>query len=116
MALARCWWRSRRSGRTASARRWASTAAAGWRRWHDLPGEGEPGRDNDQHPVRGAHCEGTSVGFLKDAQHIGDGRAVTWCGPAPADHDPMADIETSLLLVSKWLAGLSSILASAGWS
>jgi len=91
-ALAWCWWRSRRSGGTASPRRRPSTAAAGWRRWHDFPGEGEPGRDNDQLPVRGAHCERGSVGFLKDAQHIGDGLAVTWCGPAPADHDPLADI------------------------
>jgi hypothetical protein len=77
--------------RTTSARRRASTAA-GWRRWHDLPGEGEPGRDNDQLPVTGAHCERASIGFLKDAQYIGDGLAVTGCGPAPADHDPLADI------------------------
>ena len=80
------------SARTASARRWASTAAAGWRRWHDFPGEGEPGRDNDQLPVRGAHSERASVGFLKDAKHIGGGHAATWRRPAPADHDPLADI------------------------
>jgi hypothetical protein len=82
----------RRSGSTASARRSTGTAAARWRWRHDLPGEGEPGRDNDQLPLSGAHREGASVGFLKDAQHIGDGLAATWFGPAPADHDPLADI------------------------
>ena len=76
-ALAWCWWRSRRSGCTASPRRWASTAAAGWRRGHDFPGEGEPGRDNDQLPVTGAHCERASVGVLKDALFHGRYRAVS---------------------------------------
>jgi hypothetical protein len=74
-----------------SARRWAGTAVAGRRR-HDLPREGPPGRDNDQLPVGGADCEGTGVSFLKDAQDIGDRLAAPWCGPAPADHDPLADV------------------------
>jgi hypothetical protein len=64
----------------------------GWRRRHDLPGEGTPGGDNDQLPVTGTDCEGTGVSLLKDAQDIGDRLAVTWCGPAPADHDPLTDI------------------------
>jgi hypothetical protein len=65
---------------------------AGWRRWHDLPGEGAPGRDNDQFPVTGAHCQGTGVSLLKNAQDVGDHLAATSCGPAPPDHDPLADI------------------------
>jgi hypothetical protein len=64
---------------------------AGWRR-HDLPGEGAPGRDNNQRPVTGTHCEGTSVSLLKDAQNVGNLLAATSCGPAPPDHDPLADI------------------------
>jgi hypothetical protein len=75
-----------------SARHRASTALAGWRRWHDLPGEGAPGRDNDQLPGRGADCKGTGVRLLKDAQHVGNLLAVTWRGPTPADHDPLANI------------------------
>jgi hypothetical protein len=82
----------KRVGRTASARRWASTAVAGWRRWHDLPGEGTAGWDNDQLPVPGADCEGTGVSLLEDAQDVGDRLAVTWCGPTPADHDTLTDI------------------------
>jgi hypothetical protein len=39
-----------------------------------------------------ADCVGTGVSTLKDAQGVGDRLAVTWCGPAPADHDPLADI------------------------
>jgi hypothetical protein len=62
------------------------------RRWHDLPGEGAVGRDNDQLSVKGAHCEGTGVSRLKNAQDVGDRRAATSCGPAPPDHDPPADI------------------------
>jgi hypothetical protein len=65
---------------------------AGGRRRHDLPGEGAADRDNDQLPVSGADREGTGVRLLKDAQDVGDRLAVTWCGPAPADDDPLADI------------------------
>ncbi len=89
---ARCWCRSGRDRRTVSARRWSSTAVAGWRRWHDLPSEGAPGRDNDQLPVTGAHCEGTGVRLLKNAQDVGDHLAATSRRPAPPDHDPLADI------------------------
>jgi hypothetical protein len=64
----------------------------GWRRWHDLPGEGAPGRDNDQLPFTGAHCERTGLSPFKDAQDVGDYLAATWCGPTPPDHDPLADI------------------------
>jgi hypothetical protein len=74
-----------------SARGLASRPLAG-RRWDDLPGEGAPGRDYDQLPVRGADCEGTGVRLLKDAQHVGHRLAVTRCGPTPADHDPLADV------------------------
>jgi hypothetical protein len=66
--------------------------AARWRRWHDLPGEGAPDRDNDQLPITGAHCEGTGVSLLENAQDVGDHLAATWCRPAPPDHDPLADI------------------------
>jgi hypothetical protein len=65
---------------------------AGWRRWHDLPGEGAPGRDNDQLAVTGAHREGTGVSLLKNAQDVGDQLAATSRRPAPPDHDPLADI------------------------
>jgi hypothetical protein len=65
---------------------------AGWRRWHDLAGEGAPGRDNDQLPITCAHCEGTGVSFLKNAQDVGDLLAATSCGPAPPDHYSLADI------------------------
>jgi len=74
-----------------SARRLASTPLAGGR-WDDLPGEGAPGRDYDQLPVRGADCEGTGVRLLKNAQHVGHRLAVTRCGPTPADYDPLADV------------------------
>jgi hypothetical protein len=82
----------RRDRRTVSARRWSSTAVAAWRRRHDLSGEGAPGRDNDQLPIAGAHREGTGVSLLKNAQDVGDRLAATLCGPAPPDHDPLADI------------------------
>ena len=65
---------------------------AGSQRWHYLPGEGAPCRDNDQLPVRGADREGTGVSLLKDAQDVGDHLAATLRGPAPADHDPLTDI------------------------
>lgn len=74
---ARCWCRSGRDRRTVSARRWSSTAVAGWPQWHDLPGEAAPGRDNDQLPVTGAHCEGTAVSLLKNAQDVGEHLAAT---------------------------------------
>ena len=89
---ARCWCRSGRDRRSVSARRWSSTAAAGWRRRHDLPADGAPGRDNDQLPVTGAHCEGSGVSLLKNAEDVGDHLAATSRGPAPPDHDPLADI------------------------
>ena len=63
-----------------------------WRRWHDLPGEGPPGRDNHQLPIASAHREGPGVSFLQNAQDVGDHRATTSCGPAPPDHDPLADV------------------------
>ena len=62
------------------------------RRWYYFPGEGAPGGDNTQLPVRGADREGPGVGLLKNAQDVGDLLAVTWSGPVPADHDPLADI------------------------
>jgi hypothetical protein len=89
---ARCWCWSARDRRTVSARRWSSTAAAGRRWWHDLPGQGAAGRDNDQLSVRGAHCEGSGVSLLKNAEDVGDHLAATFRGPAPPDHDPLADI------------------------
>jgi len=72
--------------------RWSTTAAAGWRQWHDLRGEGAPGRDDDQRPVTGAHREGTGVSLLEDAQDVGDHLAATSGGPAPPDHDPLTNI------------------------
>jgi len=76
-----------------SARRRSCTAAvAGWRRWHDLTGEGAPSRDNYQLPIAGAHCEGTGVSLLKNAQDVGDHLAAISCGPTPPNHDPLADI------------------------
>jgi len=63
------------------------------RRWrHHLPGKSAGGRDHDQRPVRGADREGSRVIFLENAQDVGDLFAVTRAGPAPADHDPLADI------------------------
>jgi hypothetical protein len=88
----RCWCRSGRDRRTVSARRWSRTAVARWWWWHDLPGESASGRYNDQLPITGAHCEGTGVSFLKNAQDVRDYLAATSCGPAPPDHDPLADI------------------------
>jgi hypothetical protein len=81
-----------RDRRIVSARRWSRTAVAGWRRWHDLPGEGAPGRDNDQLPIAGAHCEGTGVSLFEDAQDVSDHLAATSHGGAPPDHDPLADV------------------------
>jgi hypothetical protein len=74
-----------------SGRRLARTPPPGGRR-HDFPGEGAPGRDYDQLPVRGADRERTGVRLLKDAEHVGHRLAVTRCGPTPADHDPLADV------------------------
>jgi len=65
---------------------------AGRRRRYDLPGERAPCRDNDQVAVRSAHREGTGVSLLKDAEDVGDRLPVAWRLPAPADHDPPADI------------------------
>ena len=63
------------------------------RRWrHHLPGKSAGGRDHDQRPVRGADREGSRVSLLENAQDVGDLFAVTRAGPAPADHDPLADI------------------------
>src|SRR5580700_561039 len=63
------------------------------RRWrHHLPGKSAGGRDHDQRPVTGADREGSRVILLENAQHVGDLFAVTRAGPAPADHDPLADI------------------------
>ena len=63
------------------------------RRWrHHLPGKSAGGRDYDQRPVRGADREGSRVILLENAQDVGDLFAVTRAGPAPADHDPLADI------------------------
>ena len=62
------------------------------RRRHHLPGKSEGGRDHDQRPVRGADSEGSRVILLENAQDVGDLFAVTRAGPAPADHDPLADI------------------------
>ena len=63
------------------------------RRWrHHLPGKSAGGRDHDQRPVRGADREGSRVILLQNAQDVGDLFAVTRAGPAPADHDPLADI------------------------
>ena len=63
------------------------------RRWrHHLPGKSAGGRDHDQRPVRGADREGSRVVRLENAQDVGDLFAVTRAGPAPADHDPLADI------------------------
>jgi hypothetical protein len=75
-----------------SARCWASAASARWRWRHDLPGQRPPGWDHDQFPVRCTDCEGASVRPLEDAEDVGDHLTVTWNGPAPADHDPLADI------------------------
>jgi len=55
-------------------------------------GKSAGGRDHDQRPVRGAHREGSRVILLENAQDVGDLFAVTWAGPPPADHDPLADI------------------------
>ena len=63
------------------------------RRWrHHLPGKSAGGRDHDQRPVTGADREGSRVILLENAQDVGDLFAVTRAGPAPADHDPLADI------------------------
>src|SRR4029078_12916435 len=63
------------------------------RRWRrHLPGKSAGGRDHDQAPVRGAYREGSRVVRLENAQDVGDLFAVTRAGPAPADHDPLADI------------------------
>ena len=63
------------------------------RRWrHHLPGKSAGGRDHDQRPVRGTDREGSRVMLLENAQDVGDLFAVTRAGPAPADHDPLADI------------------------
>ena len=62
------------------------------RRRHHLPGKSAGGRDHDQRPVRGADREGSRVILLENAQDVGDLFAVTRAGPAPADHDPLADI------------------------
>src|SRR5712691_7060381 len=63
------------------------------RRWrHHLPGKSAGGRDHDQRPVRGTDHEGSRVILLENAQDVGDLFAVTRAGPAPADHDPLADI------------------------
>jgi hypothetical protein len=94
---------------------------AGWRRWHDLPGEGASGRDNDQLPVTGAHCEGTGVSLLKNAQDVRDHLAAALCGPAPPDHDPLADIgggEPDLKPVAHvgyLVAGWATCAAGKGW-
>jgi len=65
---------------------------AGRRRRYDLPGERAPCGDNDQVAVRGADCEGIGVSLLKDAQDVGDRLPVACRRPAPANHDPPADI------------------------
>jgi hypothetical protein len=70
----------------------ASTAVTGWRRRHDLPGEGASGGDNDQLPVGRPDGEPTSVSLFKDAQDVGNRLLVARTRPAPADHDPLADI------------------------
>jgi hypothetical protein len=94
---------------------------AGWRRWHDLSGEGAPGRDNDEPPVTGAHCEGTGVSLLKDAEDVGDLLFATSCGPAPPDHDPLADISGSepdlkpVAHVGSVLAGWATCETEKGW-
>ena len=63
------------------------------RRWrHYLPGKSAGGRDHDQRPVTGTDREGSRVILLENAQDVGDLFAVTRAGPAPADHDPLADI------------------------
>jgi hypothetical protein len=63
------------------------------RRWrHYLPGKSAGGRDHDQRPVTGTDREGRRVILLENAQDVGDLVAVTRAGPAPADHDPLADI------------------------
>ena len=62
------------------------------RRRHHLPGKNAGGRDHDQPPVRGTDREGSRVILLENAQDVGDLFAVTRAGPAPADHDPLADI------------------------
>jgi hypothetical protein len=63
------------------------------RRWrHHLPGKSAGGRDHDQRPVTGTDREGSRVILLENAQDVGDLFAVTRAGPAPADHDPLADI------------------------
>jgi hypothetical protein len=68
-------------------------AAPVLRRWrHHLPGKSAGGRDHDQRPVTGADREGSRVIVLENAQDVGDLFAVTRAGPAPADHDPLADI------------------------
>src|SRR5215471_4965787 len=69
-------------------------ARSAWRRcwWYDLAGERAGAGDHDQLPVAGAaDGEGLVVCFLKDAQDVGQLRAVFGAGP-PADHDPLADV------------------------
>jgi hypothetical protein len=51
-----------------------------------------PGRDNDELPVTGAHREETGVSLLQNARNVGDHLGATSCGPAPPDHNPLADI------------------------
>jgi hypothetical protein len=79
------------------------TAASSWRlgagtpsarrRWRDdLPGERPCVGDHDQLPIGGADGEGSRVMLLENAQDVGDLFAVACAGPAPADHDPLADI------------------------
>ena len=54
---------------------------------------GRPGAGGDHHqvPLTGADREGSGVGLLKHAQHVGHLLAVTRSWP-PADHHPLADI------------------------
>jgi hypothetical protein len=59
---------------------------------HDLSGESAFAGDDDEVPVSGADGEELWVVLLEDAEHVRDLLAGIWAGPAPADHNPLANI------------------------
>ncbi len=62
------------------------------RRRHDFPGEHARAGDHDTLPGGAADREGIGVTLFENAQDVGDLFAAIRAAPAPADHDPLADI------------------------
>jgi hypothetical protein len=75
-----------------SARLGASTPLAQRRGWHHLPRKRAHRGNHNQPAIRGADGERGAIILLENAQDVGDLFAVTWTGPSPADHDPLAHI------------------------